>query len=101
MWSAWIASLVAPKDERVPLLLEQQQQQQQQHPSGRERSTLTMKLFGKRPAFLAPAPQRSKEELAFVRRLDIFLMTFGCISQGIFIDIQRHRHEVIQVMKLT
>lgn len=42
-----------------------------------------MKLFGKRPAFLAPAPQRSKEELAFVRRLDIFLLTFGCISQVI------------------
>jgi hypothetical protein len=27
---------------------------------------------------------RSPEEKALVRRLDIFLMTFGCISQGAF-----------------
>lgn len=28
------------------------------------------------------AEKQSKAERAFVRRLDIFLLTFGCISQG-------------------
>lgn len=28
------------------------------------------------------AEKQSREERAFVRRLDIFLLTFGCISQG-------------------
>lgn len=48
-----------------------------------------MKLFAKKPAFLAPAAERTKEEREFVRRLDIFLMTFGCISQVIkYLDQQ-------------
>lgn len=29
-----------------------------------------------------PSYVRSSEEKALVRRLDIFLLTFGCISQG-------------------
>lgn len=28
------------------------------------------------------AEKQSKEERAFVARLDIFLLTFGCVSQG-------------------
>ncbi len=36
-----------------------------------------------RPAFMAPAGPRSPAEKDLVRRLDIFLMTFGCISQVI------------------
>lgn len=49
-----------------------------------------MKFYTKnKPAFLAPAAERTKEERDFVRRLDIFLMTFGCISQVIkYLDQQ-------------
>lgn len=48
-----------------------------------------MKFFTKKPALLAPAAERTKEERDFVRRLDIFLMTFGCISQVIkYLDQQ-------------
>jgi len=44
-----------------------------------------MGLFSRldRPAFLATTVQRSSEEKAFVRRLDCFLLFFGCISQVI------------------
>lgn len=31
---------------------------------------------------IAKKHDRTPEERAFVRRLDLFLMTFGCISQG-------------------
>ncbi|EME79424.1 uncharacterized protein MYCFIDRAFT_87346 [Pseudocercospora fijiensis CIRAD86] len=60
-----------------------------------------MKLFGgKRPAFLAAAPERSKEEKAFVRRLDIFLMTFGCISQVIkYLDQQNINNAYVSGMQ--
>lgn len=43
----------------------------------------------KETAVLAPTPKRSPEERDLVRRLDIFLMTFGCISQVIkYLDQQ-------------
>jgi hypothetical protein len=43
----------------------------------------------KETTVLAPAPKRSPEEQDLVRRLDIFLMTFGCISQVIkYLDQQ-------------
>jgi hypothetical protein len=50
-----------------------------------------MGLFSKldRPAFLATTVQRSPEEKALVRRLDCFLLFFGCISQVIkYLDQQ-------------
>lgn len=90
-WPGWIVSLFSSQEERVPLL--------QQDSSSRDRSDITMKLFGKRPAFLAPAPPRSKEELAFVRRLDIFLLTFGCISQVIkYLDQQNINNAYVSVI---
>ena len=37
--------------------------------------------------------QRSAEEKAFVRRLDLFLLTFGCISQVIkYLGMYSSRH---------
>jgi hypothetical protein len=42
-----------------------------------------------RPAFLATTVQRSPEEKALVRRLDCFLLFFGCVSQVIkYLDQQ-------------
>jgi hypothetical protein len=38
------------------------------------------KMFGK--SALQVSHKRDAEERAFVRRLDIFFMTFGCISQS-------------------
>ncbi|SMR51231.1 unnamed protein product [Zymoseptoria tritici ST99CH_1E4] len=59
-----------------------------------------MGFWAKRPAVLAPTPPRSKEELAFVRRLDIFLMTFGCISQVIkYLDQQNINNAYVSGMK--
>jgi hypothetical protein len=97
MWPRWIASLLSPQEEeRVPLLQGQQNSSSASAP--REERNLTMKLFGKRPAFLAPAPERTKEEVAFVRRLDIFLMTFGCISQVIkYLDQQNINNAYVSV----
>jgi hypothetical protein len=48
-----------------------------------------------RPAFLATTVQRSPEEKAFVRRLDCFLLFFGCISQVIkYLDQQNIKFEL-------
>jgi hypothetical protein len=50
-----------------------------------------MGLFSRldRPAFLATTVQRSPEEKALVRRLDCFLLFFGCVSQVIkYLDQQ-------------
>jgi sugar phosphate permease len=44
--------------------------------------SITMGSF-LRPAIIAGAEKRSPAETAFVQRLDIFLMLFGCISQVI------------------
>ena len=60
----------------------------------------TMELFTKRPAFLAPAPERTKEEKALVLRLDIFLLTFGCISQVIkYLDQQNINNAYVSGMQ--
>ena len=56
-----------------------------------------MGLFSRldRPAFLATTVQRSSEEKAFVRRLDCFLLFFGCISQVIkYLDQQNIKFEL-------
>jgi hypothetical protein len=56
-----------------------------------------MGLFSKldRPAFLATTVQRSPEEKALVRRLDCFLLFFGCISQVIkYLDQQNIKFEL-------
>ncbi|KXT05010.1 hypothetical protein AC578_10272 [Pseudocercospora eumusae] len=60
-----------------------------------------MKLFrGNKPAFLAAAPERTKEEKAFVRRLDLFLMTFGCLSQVIkYLDQQNINNAYVSGMQ--
>lgn len=59
-----------------------------------------MKLFGSRPAIMAPAPERTKEEKAFVRRLDLFLMTFGCLSQVIkYLDQQNINNAYVSGMQ--
>jgi hypothetical protein len=48
-----------------------------------------------RPAFLATTVQRSPEEKALVRRLDCFLLFFGCISQVIkYLDQQNIKFEL-------
>lgn len=55
-----------------------------------------MGLFNRldRPAFLATTVQRSPEEKALVRRLDCFLLFFGCISQVIkYLDQQNIKFE--------
>jgi hypothetical protein len=55
-----------------------------------------MGLFNKfdRPAFLSTTIQRSPEEKALVRRLDCFLLFFGCISQVIkYLDQQNIKSE--------
>jgi hypothetical protein len=56
-----------------------------------------MGLFSRldRPAFLATTVQRSPEEKALVRRLDCFLLFFGCISQVIkYLDQQNIKYEL-------
>ncbi|KAF2765340.1 putative allantoate permease [Teratosphaeria nubilosa] len=54
----------------------------------------------KRSAALAPAPKRSKEERDLVFRLDIFLMTFGCISQVIkYLDQQNIQNAYVSGMQ--
>ncbi|RMY10578.1 hypothetical protein D0867_08349 [Hortaea werneckii] len=54
----------------------------------------------RRPAFLQPKPQRSKEERDLVLRLDIFLMTFGCISQVIkYLDQQNINNAYVSGME--
>jgi hypothetical protein len=56
-----------------------------------------MGLFGRldRPAFLTTTVQRSPEEKALVRRLDCFLLFFGCISQVIkYLDQQNIKFEL-------
>jgi len=55
-----------------------------------------MGLFSRldRPAFLATTVQRSPEEKALVRRLDCFLLFFGCVSQVIkYLDQQNIKFE--------
>jgi hypothetical protein len=55
-----------------------------------------MGLFSRldRPAFLATTVQRSPEEKVLVRRLDCFLLFFGCISQVIkYLDQQNIKFE--------
>jgi hypothetical protein len=48
-----------------------------------------------RPAFLTTTVQRSPEEKALVRRLDCFLLFFGCISQVIkYLDQQNIKFEL-------
>ena len=48
-----------------------------------------------RPAFLATTVQRSPEEKALVRRLDCFLLFFGCVSQVIkYLDQQNIKFEL-------
>lgn len=48
-----------------------------------------------RPAFLAATVQRSPEEKALVRRLDCFLLFFGCVSQVIkYLDQQNIKFEL-------
>lgn len=94
MWPPrWNTSSASPQEEeRAPLLLPQNSS------APEESRNITMKFFGKRPAFLAPAPPRSKEELAFVRRLDIFLMTSGCVSQVIkYLDQQNINNAYVSV----
>ncbi|EME43861.1 hypothetical protein DOTSEDRAFT_79811 [Dothistroma septosporum NZE10] len=61
-----------------------------------------MKTFsgGTRPAFLQPGPQRSPEERALVRRLDLFLLTFGCLSQVIkYLDQQNINNAYVSGMQ--
>ncbi|CAK4031342.1 Major facilitator superfamily domain, general substrate transporter [Lecanosticta acicola] len=59
-----------------------------------------MRLFSKRPAFPAPSPERTEEERAFVLRLDIFLLTFGCISQVIkYLDQQNINNAYVSGMQ--
>ncbi|KAI7119754.1 hypothetical protein KC352_g33257, partial [Hortaea werneckii] len=54
----------------------------------------------RRPAFLQPKQQRSKEERDLVLRLDIFLMTFGCISQVIkYLDQQNINNAYVSGME--
>jgi len=56
-----------------------------------------MGLFSRldRPAFLTTTVQRSPEEKALVRRLDCFLLFFGCISQVIkYLDQQNIKFEL-------
>jgi hypothetical protein len=56
-----------------------------------------MGLFSRfdRPAFLATTVPRSPEEKALVRRLDCFLLFFGCISQVIkYLDQQNIKFEL-------
>jgi hypothetical protein len=43
---------------------------------------VSFKSFGRLK--VAAKHERSADEKALVRRLDIFLMTFGCLSQGKF-----------------
>jgi len=55
-----------------------------------------MGLFSRldRPAFLTTTVQRSPEEKSLVRRLDYFLLFFGCISQVIkYLDQQNIKFE--------
>jgi hypothetical protein len=61
-----------------------------------------MGLFSRldRPAFLATTFKRSSEEKAFVRRLDCFLLFFGCISQVIkYLDQQNIKFELSKPSK--
>jgi hypothetical protein len=56
-----------------------------------------MGLFSRldRPASLTTTVQRSPEEKALVRRLDCFLLFFGCISQVIkYLDQQNIKFEL-------
>jgi sugar phosphate permease len=54
----------------------------------------------KRPAMFASSDARSPAEKAFVRRLDIFLMTFGCISQVIkYLDQTNINNAYVSGMK--
>lgn len=49
---------------------------------------------------LAPPPERSPEERNFVRRLDLFLLTFGCLSQVIkYLDQQNINNAYVSGMK--
>jgi len=61
-----------------------------------------MGLFSRldRPAFLATTAQRSPEEKALVRRLDCFLLFFGCISQVIkYLDQQNINNAYVSGMQ--
>jgi len=61
-----------------------------------------MKLFGSlsKPAFLQKHVERSKEEKALVRRLDCFLLFFGCISQVIkYLDQQNINNAYVSGMQ--
>ncbi|KAK4499541.1 hypothetical protein PRZ48_010057 [Zasmidium cellare] len=54
----------------------------------------------RRPAFLAPPPERTAEERALVRRLDLFLLTFGCLSQVIkYLDQQNINNAYVSGMQ--
>ena len=52
------------------------------------------------PSVMATTPKRSPEERDLVRRLDFFLMTFGCISQVIkYLDQQNINNAYVSGMK--
>ena len=54
----------------------------------------------KETAVLAPTPKRSPEKRDLVRRLDTFLMTFGCISQVIkYLDLQKINNAYVSGMQ--
>jgi hypothetical protein len=56
-----------------------------------------MGLFSRldRSAFLVTTVQRSPEEKALVRRLDCFLLFFGCVSQVIkYLDQQNIKFDL-------
>lgn len=56
--------------------------------------------FFSKTAMMAPPAPRSPAEKAFVRRLDIFLMTFGCISQVIkYLDQSNINNAYVSGMK--
>ncbi|KAK3693168.1 MFS general substrate transporter [Podospora appendiculata] len=54
--------------------------------SGSLLDRFSLKALRERVAFFQPQEKRSPLERDLVRRLDIFLMTFGCISQGEYLD---------------
>ncbi|KJK78045.1 hypothetical protein H634G_06628 [Metarhizium anisopliae BRIP 53293] len=56
--------------------------------------------LGTKNAPHVPAPARSKEERSLVQRLDVFLLTFGCISQIIkFLDQSNISNAYVSGMK--
>jgi hypothetical protein len=62
---------------------------------------LLSRLKGRTPAALAPTLEhRTADEKALVRRLDTFLMIFGCVSQVIkYLDQQNINNAYVSGMK--